>query len=167
MRIMNILEWTIIFSFFKSKLCQLYFFFDIRNLFLEPLVFLNGFFVLLLQFGGIDICGPAKKFPYILDSSVRPFILLVELHEDFGDLVHGTSFLQIVLELGFLRLDSLTQRRSTSDMCPVYILYIIVFKIITFVNWNPKILISVQSEGHLNWLHVHAQCQDTENIYKI
>lgn len=76
------------------------------NLLFESFVFLLGRLVLFPEFLGIDVAAASEHALDVLDSVARLLRLFVELHEDFGELVHGPGAFEILLELLLLSLDS-------------------------------------------------------------
>ena len=75
-------------------------------LFFQSLVLLFRTFVLLPQFLSVHVSSPAQHSLQVVDG-IRWFLgLLIQLYENFGQLVHCTCALQVLLKLLLLSLDS-------------------------------------------------------------
>ena len=94
-----------------------YLFLELFDLLLEAFVFLLGRLVLLLQLGPVRL-APAAQHPLQELHRVAWLLrLLVELHQNLGELVDCPRLLQVLLELLLLRLHAaLLHLRVTCDI---------------------------------------------------
>lgn len=80
---------------------------NLVNLLLQPFILGQSIIVVFLQFVAIDVAGRTQEFSDVVHGSFWSLVLLIELNENFCQLVDCAGLFEIVFEFGFFGIDSL------------------------------------------------------------
>lgn len=104
--IMGYLFYFIDFFFIQSELSKNYFFLNLFDLFLESLILLFSWLVLLSEFFSIHISSTSQHAFQVVNCISGFFRFFIKLNQNFSQLVDCSCAFQILFEFFFLALDA-------------------------------------------------------------